>query len=197
MIILGYSRTVNRNGGYNDTFLWTSKTQQLEEISLIINITTLIKIGRHKIFNSSLCLSEEKGMLKIMNLEEIRHFVDEFQYNDARIKKLECNYFSDEVILIHEFMNGFDLSYHFMDCIKVKFVHDINYNKLGPVKNMTYAHLPYFMQDIILGNISINGEDLIIMEIIMYPLNLEIWCKNIEITEVNRIDTDEKKCFEF
>jgi hypothetical protein len=115
-----------------------------------------------------------------MFVKEIQKSVDSLHYWDARVTRLNCNYFADEVELLYE-DEGTDIIYKFIGCYKSNFFHDKKYNKNCPVKEMRMQQIPYFLQDVKIGEKIEDGLRLYTCKINMYPLDLEIWCKDIKI----------------
>lgn len=123
--------------------------------------------------------------------------IDQYPYVDARAKKLDCNYFADEVILVYENSKTFDIECRFSGCFKVAFDHAKKYDKLRPVKDMTYAQMPYFMFDISVTNLIHDDEEFYCCKLDMGLLELEIWCKDVHLKKIDAIDTYDKICYEF
>jgi len=117
-----------------------------------------------------------------MSAKEIQELVDSFEYWDAEVTNFSCNYFADEVELIYD-DKGFDVIYKFLGCYKSVFDHVKEYDKFRPVKEMSRSQMPYFLQDVIFGEIIEQEISFYTCKINMFPLYLEIWCKDIEITK--------------
>ncbi|PDZ24568.1 hypothetical protein [Bacillus cereus] len=114
-----------------------------------------------------------------MNVQRIQEKIDKLSYWDAWVTKLECNYIGDEVILI--FKDGDDVTLQFSGCYKIEYKHSMGYVKEKPIKTFTYEQLPYFLHDIEIGEVEKEGLKLYTCNIIMPPMELEIWCKDIKI----------------
>jgi hypothetical protein len=114
-------------------------------------------------------------------VQEIQILVDSFHYWDARVTQLNCSYFADEIELIYN-DGDLDIVYRFLECYKAIFDHVKDYDKLRHVKNMSIAQMPYFLQNIEIGEITERGINFYTCKINMFPLDLEIWCKDIKIT---------------
>lgn len=112
------------------------------------------------------------------SLKKIQKQINDLDYWDARIKKLECNYFADEVTL--EFEN---VICEFKECYEILFNHVKFYDKLRPAKEMTTAQIPYFIQEISVNIERIDKIDFYKIEIEMFPLTAIILCKKIIITK--------------
>ena len=115
-----------------------------------------------------------------MSIHEIQKLVDDLHYWDARVAHLNCNYFADEIELCYKDGNT-DVFYRFLGCYKSNFNHVKSYDKLKPVSKMEIAQLPYFLQDVEFGETSEMGITFYTCKINMFPMDLEIWCKDIKI----------------
>jgi len=118
-----------------------------------------------------------------MNAKKIQKIINDFRYGDARVFSLECNYFADEITLVHEDEVNSNIVYKFTECYKSVFDHVKGYDKGRPVKEMTMPQIPYFMQDVKIGKTIEDGVKFYTCNINMFPLYLEIWCKDIEVTK--------------
>lgn len=114
------------------------------------------------------------------NYNEIQKQIDNLKYWDSRVTKLECNYFADEVTLVYEDEENI-VSYEFKGCYEVLFKHIKSYDKMKPASEMTIGQLPYFMQRVEILSEIINEIEFYKCKIEMFPLTLEILCKNIII----------------
>ncbi|PES77246.1 hypothetical protein CN505_03270 [Bacillus cereus] len=115
-----------------------------------------------------------------MKVQRIQEKIDKLYYWDAWVTKLVCDYFGDEVILI--FKDGDDdVTLQFSGCYKIDFKHSMGYVKEKSIKTFTHEQLPYFLHDIEIGEIEKEGLKLYTCKIIMPPMELEIWCKDIKI----------------
>lgn len=113
-------------------------------------------------------------------IEKLRKKIEDSYYWDARVKALDCNCFGDEVKLVFE-DDEKDTIYHFEGCYKVKIEHETAYPKDRASKELTYAQIPYFMQDADLKEIEINGVKYMKFKINIYPLKLLILCNKFTI----------------
>lgn len=116
-----------------------------------------------------------------MTVSEMKKIIDGYDYWDSRVTAFECNYFADEVNVIYDDEEGNSICYNFMGCYKSIFDHVKEYDKGIPVKNMTSSQIPYFIQDVMVDEIIEGDNHLWICKINMFPLHLEIWCKDINI----------------
>ena len=121
-----------------------------------------------------------------MTSDEIQKQIDECDYWDAKVSRLECKYFSDEIELAYEHNND-EIIYGFFGCYKSEFNHVKDYDKLRPVRDMTYPQMPYHLHNVEVGKQTENGINFYTFKINMFPLYLEIWCKNIVIKKEAQI----------
>ena len=116
-----------------------------------------------------------------MLVKEIQKLVDDLHYWDARVTQLNCNYFADEIEISYKYGNN-NVFYRFLGCYKSNFNHVKDYDKLKPIRKMDITQLPYFLQDVEINETSEAGITFYTCRINMFPLDLEIWCKDIKIT---------------
>ena len=121
------------------------------------------------------------------NIEECKEKMSIYEYYEARVKKLDCMYFGDEVHLIHEYYDEYDISYQFTGCCKIIFDHDKGSNKWGPVSKMSLAQIPYFMFNIDIEEVTEQNEKFCSISIDMGLLEVVIWCKDINVTKIRSI----------
>ena len=119
---------------------------------------------------------------KEMTVTEIQNLFDNLVYWDARVLQLECNYFADEIALVFEDEDK-NVICNFIGCYKSVFDYIKTYDKLRPVKEMCFSQIPYFLQDIQIGEIKEEGINFLTCDIDMFPLYLQIWCKDIKISK--------------
>ena len=113
-------------------------------------------------------------------VHEFQKKIDSYHYWDAKVSHLNCSCFSDEIDIA--FYDGdFEVVYKFTGCYKSVFDHVKIYDKLKPVKEMTLSQLPYFLQNIEVGSGVEDEINFYTCKVNMFPLYLEIWCKNIEV----------------
>lgn len=122
-----------------------------------------------------------------MNIEECINKMSIYEYYEARVKKLDCMYFGDEVNLVHEYYNEYDISYQFIGCCKVIFDHDKSPDKWEPVSKMSLAQIPYFMFNIDVEEVMEQDEKFCSISIDMGLLDVIIWCKDINVTKIKSI----------
>ena len=119
-----------------------------------------------------------------MKIEEINKKLEKLHYWDARVLHLSCEYFGDEVILIHENDEEHYAVYNFLECYKSDISHIIDYSKDKPYKDLTIPQIPFSMQDITIKK----ENDIHIFNINAFPLYLEIWCKEVKIESIKKED---------
>lgn len=118
-----------------------------------------------------------------MNKESIQKIINDLHYWDAAVISLDCNYFADEVTLVYDDELG-NVTYRFTSCYKVQFNHAIGYVKDKPTKELTFAQNPYFLQNVVVDEIE-DEQKLFVCKLLLPPLKLEIWCKNIGVSRQN------------
>lgn len=116
-----------------------------------------------------------------MTLNEIQRLKDKTEYWDMLVKEVECNYFADEAHIIFDDSEGNMVNFEFFWCYKSAFNHVLGYAKSIPIKEMSHTQIPYYMQDVKVSEIVEEGNHLWVCKINMFPLHLEVWCKEIRI----------------
>lgn len=114
-------------------------------------------------------------------IKELTKQIEDSYYWDARVRILECNYFGDEVKLVFKDREK-DIVYRFEECYKVSIEHLLDYLKTKSSKDLEYAQIPYFMQDVELTEILVDDEKYLKFKIDMYPIKLNIVCKKFSIS---------------
>jgi len=117
-------------------------------------------------------------------VEKFQRDIENYHYWDARVHSLDCNYFADEVEISFYEEEDRKVIYKFTGCYKSVFDHVKAYDKLRPAREMTRPQIPYSLQDIEVGSIAEDSINFYTCKINMFPLYLEIWCKNIEVYAV-------------
>ena len=121
-----------------------------------------------------------------MSAKEILKTMEELHYWDTRIKTLSCNHFADEIEIIYDFHSdeeNYAVKYQFLGCYKSSFEHLMNDDKCMPVKDMTPAQIPYYLQQIDLDEKFVDNVKFYRCKINMFPMDIEIWCKDIIVTK--------------
>ncbi len=116
-------------------------------------------------------------------LDKLRSQIEKTNYWDARVVKLECNYFCDEVVLAFE-DSGYDIQFSFSKCYKIEMSHDPVYAKNKPYKDLTSAEIPYFIQNIEVKLISCEDKQLKQFELNLWPMNLCVVCDEFHIKKI-------------
>lgn len=117
-----------------------------------------------------------------MNIKKMQELAESYHYWDMRVCKLDCNHFADEVTLTYNDDDG-EVTYSFLGCYKALFNHVANYEKTTPAKEMKLSQIPYFLQDISFAAEIEDGVDFFSCKIKMFPLEVEIWFKHLEISK--------------
>ena len=126
-----------------------------------------------------------------MDTKKIQKLIDDFYYWDYPVDRLDCNYFADEVELSYtDDEDNKDVVYHFKGCYKVIFDHIKGYAKIKPVKEMTRGQISCFLQDVEVSITTEDDIDFYICKINMFPMNVEIWCKDIEVFKRDKFDKE-------
>jgi len=115
-----------------------------------------------------------------LNAQEIQQKIDSLHYWDAWVLSLLCDHFADEVTLVYEDSEG-NVTYKFNVCYKTIFEHSISYEKEVPINNLTRAQMPYFLHDVAVEEVELEGRKFYSCKITMPPMTLEVWCKDIEV----------------
>ena len=128
------------------------------------------------IFLLQVCINGVTNMTR----EEMQSKIDSYHFWDARVLYLNCNHFADEIELAFSEENT-KVIYKFVGCYRSVFDHVISYDKLRPTKEMTIAQIPYFIQEIGVDVVVKDCINFYVCKINMFPLSLEVWCKDIEV----------------
>lgn len=121
-------------------------------------------------------------MIKV-NIEECKNKMNIYEYYEAGVKKLDCMYFGDKVTLIHEYKDGYDVSYQFTGCCKVIIEHDKRTFNWGSNK-MSFVQTPYFIFNIDIEEVIEEDEKLCSLRFDMGFLEVVIWCKDIYVNKI-------------
>ena len=115
-----------------------------------------------------------------MKIEEVKKQIEDSYYWDARVKALDCNYFGDEVKLVFE-DDTKDAIYHFEECYKIKIEHAVECPKDRASKDLTRSQIPYFIQNVEVNEIVIQGKEYMEFKINMHPIELYIVSKKLTV----------------
>lgn len=116
-----------------------------------------------------------------INAKQIQTKIDQLHYWDARVIRLSSDYFTDEVTLFYDDEDAI-VSYKFICCYKSSFFHWLGYEKEKPYKDLKQGQIPYFLQDVEIKEIEEEKNRLYQCKILMPPMELEIWCKEIKVS---------------
>ena len=117
-----------------------------------------------------------------MKAKQIQEKLEKLHYWDARVLSLDAQYFGDEVTIVFEDSDG-NIKLLFTGCSK-KTVTTNPEDRINPIRELTISQIPYFIQDIEVEDILVNGYDLLSCKILMPPINIELNCNLINIGEV-------------
>jgi hypothetical protein len=118
-----------------------------------------------------------------MNVAEIQEKIDSYHYWDAWVISLSCDHFADEITLLYEDSDG-NIQYRFMSCYKSTFDHALGYHKEIPTKELLRRQLPYCLHDVKVCETELENQKLYNCKICMSPMDIEIWCKEIEVSRL-------------
>lgn len=113
-------------------------------------------------------------------MRELRNKIEQSNYWDARVKKLDCKYFGDEVKIVFEGEDK-DIVYVFEECYDVRIKHIPEYPKDIPSKKLMLAQIPYFMQNVEVNELRVNDIVYLEFNINMFPVEIYIVCRKFEI----------------
>lgn len=116
-----------------------------------------------------------------MNAKEIQQKMDRFHYWDARLLKLEANYFSDEILLEYLDPEDGNVIYEFKGCYHVLFDHVKGYTKDMPAKSFSIPQIPYFVINVEVKEDVIEGKEFYSCKMNLFPLYVDILCEHIEV----------------
>ncbi len=114
-----------------------------------------------------------------LNAQKILNEIEELHYWDARVLQMESSFFGDELRIVFE-DTDFNVILLFTGCSKFSFVTSVD-DRLKPLKELTKTQIPYFIQDVEITDVQIDGEDILKCNIFMPPLNVEVVCNTILI----------------
>lgn len=113
-------------------------------------------------------------------ISQIIKKIEKCHYWDARLLKLECNYFGDEVSLCLG-DKIIEYEFHFISCFDVEIKHAYQYPKETSYSELKISQIPFFIHDIKLKEKEILEEKYLEFFIEASPLSLKIVCKRFEI----------------
>lgn len=115
-----------------------------------------------------------------MNLKLLKKKIEDLYYWDSNIVYLSCEYFGDEVIMIYEDDEKYNVKYTFYGCYQYIINHDLKYKKLKRIKDCTPQQIAYYLQ-----NISVEEkEKKLLFKINAYPLDIMILCERVDIKRI-------------
>ncbi|WP_044640135.1 hypothetical protein [Risungbinella massiliensis] len=117
-----------------------------------------------------------------MKAQQIQREIEDMHYWDARVLQLDSNFFGDEITIVFE-DTDYNVKLSFTGCSKFSFVTSAD-DRMKPLKELTKAQIPYFIQDVEVSEIQIDGQDLLKCKILMSPLHVEVVCNTIAVDTV-------------
>ncbi|SEJ73875.1 hypothetical protein SAMN04488127_2630 [Bhargavaea ginsengi] len=121
-----------------------------------------------------------------MKAKKIQRDLEEIHYWDARVLQMDSCFFGDEVAIVFEDTDE-NIKVLFTGCSVFSFKTHVN-DRLKPLKELVKAQIPYFLQDIEIEDIQVEGKSLLRCKIQMPPLDVELVCSN---TLIERVSTGE------
>ncbi len=118
-----------------------------------------------------------------MNIKELEKEVKKIY--ETEILHFSSNYFGDEAVLVYD-DEEYNVIYRFLECYKVNIEHEVSYKKNVPYKELITNQIPFFIQRF---DFTVK-EGMYKFKINAYPLDIEIWCKEIEVQRVLKGDYD-------
>lgn len=117
-----------------------------------------------------------------MKAKQIQAQLEKLHYWDARVLRFDVQNFCDELTIVFEDSDR-NIKLLFTGCFKIMFYTNPE-DRRNPIKELTISQIPYFIQDIELNDILVNGHNLLNCKILMPPINIEINCSSIFIGEL-------------
>ncbi|MFC4651857.1 hypothetical protein ACFO26_02965 [Lactococcus nasutitermitis] len=125
-----------------------------------------------------------------MNIEQVQTEIDKTDYWDMKILNVQADFFGDELTIYIEKDDKTSFKVSFNTCYKVNYETDAgwddNWRGSVKVKDMSFAQLGYFAQDITVSESE--NEDFIKVECNFSIMNMSIVCKNIDVEEIQNKD---------
>lgn len=121
-------------------------------------------------------------------MEEIIKMIENTEYWDARILDLKILYFGDEIQLVFEYDESIVYQIKFLSCYKMTFENSYTLECDIKVRDMNWAQLGYFMQNITVSKYDKN-EDYMKVYLDLSIMTMEIVCKNITVKKMLKDST--------
>ena len=116
-------------------------------------------------------------------MDLLKKKIEDFYYWDSNIIHLSCRYFGDEVIMVYEEDDEFNIQYTFYGCYRCTINHDLEYKKDKRIKDCIKQQISYYLQDI-----SVEEKDKkLLFKINAYPLDITILCEKVDIKRILKI----------
>ncbi|MEW9677691.1 hypothetical protein ABRT01_16160 [Lentibacillus sp. L22] len=116
-----------------------------------------------------------------MKAQQIQSKIENMYYWDARVLKMDSNFFGDEITIVFE-DTDYNVELLFTGCSKFVFVTSVD-DRLKPLRELTKPQIPYFIQNVEIEDIQIDEKDLLKCNILMPPLNVEVVCTDVIINK--------------
>lgn len=121
-------------------------------------------------------------MIKL-KAKHIQSEIEAMHYWDARVLQMDTSFFGDELTIMFE-DTDYNVNLLFTGCSKFSFITSVE-DRLKPLKELTKPQIPYFIQDIEISELDIEGgKTLLKCNIFMPPLKVEVVCTKIFIDKV-------------
>lgn len=124
-----------------------------------------------------------------MDEKKIISAMEENNYWDVRVDRLEALWFLDEVVLEYIDENAL-VSFEFKKCYKINFQQDMVYVKTKPMKECKFNERPYYIQDISVQKTKMEDRFYYEVKLNIWPMDLEIICEEIYIKRNNMDDVE-------
>ncbi|KZE37589.1 hypothetical protein AV656_11050 [Bhargavaea cecembensis] len=119
-----------------------------------------------------------------MIAKQIQRDIEEINYWDARVLRMDSCFFGDEVAIVFEDTDE-NIKVLFTGCSVFSFKTHVN-DRLKPLKELVKSQIPYFIQDIEIEDIQVEGKSLLKCKIQMPPLDVELVCSNIILERISK-----------
>lgn len=106
----------------------------------------------------------------------LQKLIDDTNYWDSRVIKLDIRYFGDEVYLKSQ--SG---EYTFLGCYDLDIKHFPDYDKGKPPRLWEIKNIPYTIHDMTIKNTDERNNVKYVVEITMPPMFLNLSCNEIKV----------------
>lgn len=124
-----------------------------------------------------------------MNAKKIQDEIERNWYWDVRVENMEVLHYFDEVVVEYFDVNDI-IAIRFEGCYEVHFQQEPCYEKEKAMKECKQNEIPYYMQDVSVGEVE--REGILFYKIIMniWPMYLTILCKDVRVSRKPKKDTE-------